>query len=125
MSLTSEMPLASKALLLLKNDLRRQQSELTHAIDRTYEEIRALDDPAPGDVIDASCGNSSKEAVFTTYTDHRRQLRRVEAALARIATGEFGVCVSCGGTIGLKRLQALPSANNCIECQERSEQGRW
>lgn len=123
MSLTSELPV-SKLLLLFKTDLRKQQSELTRVIDRTDKEIRALADSGPGDVIDESCGNSSKEAMFTTYTENRKQLRRVEAALERIATGEFGICAVCGGAIGLKRLQALPWANRCIDCQEQSEQGR-
>ena len=123
MSLTSELPV-SKVLLLFKTDLRKQQSELTRVIDRTYKEIRALADFGPGDVIDESCGNSSKEAVFTIYAENRRQLRKVEAALARIAAGEFGICAVCGGVIGVNRLRALPWANNCIECQEQSEQGR-
>jgi len=124
MSLTSEFPLASNVLLLFKSDLQEQQTELTRAIDRTYREIRSLADSGPGDVIDDSCGNSSKEAMFTTYTQNRTELRRVEAALDRIATGDFGICAACGGAIGLKRIQAMPCANNCIECQEQSEQGQ-
>lgn len=124
MSVSSELPLTSKVFLLFKGDLREQQSELTRAIDRIHKEIRALADSGPGDVVDESCGNSSKEAMFTAYTENRRQLRKVEAALERIATGEFGICAVCGATIGLKRLRALPWANKCIECQEQSEQGR-
>ena len=111
-------------LLLFKSDLQEQRSELTHAIGRTQKEIRALADSGPGDVIDDSCGNFSKEAVFATYTQHRTQLHKVEAALERIDAGDYGVCAACGGAIGLKRLQALPWANNCIECQEQCEQGR-
>ena len=124
MSVTSEFPLGGKALLLLKSGLWQQQDELTRAIDRTHKEIRGLADSWAGDVIDASCGNSSKEAMFATYSRNRTQLRRVEAALERIATGDFGICAGCGVAIGLKRLQALPWANNCIECQEQSERGR-
>jgi len=124
MSVSSELPLASKVLLLFKIDLRKQHSELTCAIDRIRKEIRAFVDSAADDVIDDSCGNWSKEAMFATYTENRRQLRTIEAALERIATGGFGICDGCGGTIGLKRLRALPWANNCIECQEQSEHGR-
>lgn len=123
MSLTSEFP-ANNVLLLFKSDLQEQYSELTRAIDRTHKEVRALADSGPGDAIDESCGNCSKEAIFATYSQNRTQLRRVEAALERIATGNFGICAACGGAIGLKRLQALTWANNCVECQEQSEQGR-
>ncbi len=124
MSATSEPSLASKALLLFKSSLRHQQNELTDASDRTLKEIRALADPAPGDLMDNSCGNSCKESMLATYSQIRTRLRNVEAALERIATGEFGRCAACGGAIGLKRLQALPWANKCIECQEQSEQTR-
>jgi len=124
MSLTSEFSFMSNALLVFKSDLREQHNQLTRAIDKTHREIRALSDSAPGDLIDESCGNCSKEAIFATYSQNRTQLRKVEAALERIAAGDFGVCATCGGPIGLKRLQALPSATNCIECQKQSEQPR-
>lgn len=124
MSVTSDSTVSSNVLLLFKSDLQERHSELTRAIDRTHEEIRALADSDPGDVIDSSCGNSSKEAVFTTYSHNRTQLRKVEAALERIADGDFGICAVCGGAIGLKRLQALPCANNCIDCQEQLEKAR-
>ena len=123
MSLTSEFPLANN-VLLLRTVLQEQQRELTDAIGKTQKEIRALGNSGPGDVLDESCDNASKEAVFTTYTRNRTHLRKVEIALGRMATGEFGVCAACGGDIGLKRLQALPWANNCIKCQEKSERGR-
>jgi len=124
MSLTSEFSFTNNALLVFKSDLREQQSELTRAIDRTHKEIRALADSGPCDLNDESCGNSSKEAIFASYSQNRTQLRKVEAALERIAAGDFGICAACGVAIGLKRLQALPSATNCIECQKQSEQPR-
>lgn len=124
MSVTSESPLRSNALLLFKNDLQEQRCELTRAMGKLQQEIRALSGLVPGDVIDASSGNACKETVFATYSHCQTKLRRVEAALERIATGEFGVCDVCGESISVKRLQALPSANRCIECQEQSEQGR-
>ena len=100
-----------------------QQRELARAIGKAQKEIRALADSGSSDVVDDSCGTASKEAIFTRYSQNRTQLRKVELALKRISTGEFGICAVCEGPIGLKRLQAIPWANNCIECQEQSEQG--
>lgn len=53
----------------------------------------------------------------------RRQLEltRIGAALARIETGEFGLCVGCSGEIAEKRLELDPAAPLCIECASRSE----
>ena len=42
-------------------------------------------------------------------------------ALERIEAGTFGVCRLCGGTIGLKRLEAVPTATQCIECKSKQE----
>jgi DnaK suppressor protein len=123
MSVTSDSSLASNVLLLFESGLRDQQRELARAIERGQKEIRALADSGPGDAIDDSCGNASKEHLVARHTHNRTQLRKVELALKRISIGDFGICAACGDTIGLKRLQAVPWATNCITCQEQSEQG--
>ncbi|TAK01917.1 MAG: hypothetical protein EPO36_03585 [Chloroflexota bacterium] len=46
----------------------------------------------------------------------RAQLRQVEEALERLATGTFGTCRSCGQPIAEERLAAIPWAATCIEC---------
>ena len=46
------------------------------------------------------------------------QLRLIEEALDRIASGDYGVCLSCEEAIPEKRLQALPWARYCVACQE-------
>ena len=124
MSFMSQSPLATNALLLFETGLRDQQRELARAIERGQKEIRALADSGPGDVMDDSCGNACKENMLASYTHYRTLLRKVELALKRISTGDFGICAACGDIIGLKRLQAVPWATNCIDCQEQSEQGR-
>ena len=40
----------------------------------------------------------------------------IEAALARMDAGTYGICVSCGETISSQRLRALPYTNACIKC---------
>ncbi|MEP7062422.1 MAG: TraR/DksA family transcriptional regulator [Betaproteobacteria bacterium] len=50
-----------------------------------------------------------------------RELADVEAALARIADGAYGVCGDCGRPIAAARLGANPSARRCIACQEKAE----
>jgi len=47
----------------------------------------------------------------------RTALAAVEAALARLDAGSYGRCTSCGQPIGPERLEALPSAALCIDCQ--------
>jgi DnaK suppressor protein len=46
------------------------------------------------------------------------QLRLVEEALDRMASGDYGVCLSCEAPIPAKRLRALPWARYCVTCQD-------
>jgi DnaK suppressor protein len=48
---------------------------------------------------------------------NEHHLADVEAALVRLDDGTFGVCVRCGRPIAPERLDALPWAANCIDCQ--------
>ncbi len=51
----------------------------------------------------------------------RHSLEDVEAALHKFDDGTYGICESCGTIIELARLEALPSARYCMQCQSRHE----
>lgn len=55
--------------------------------------------------------------------DHRQyqEIVKIDEAMARIETGEFGLCTSCGEPISLGRLNAIPWARECVECAEQRE----
>ena len=53
-----------------------------------------------------------------------QQLELVDAALARLADGTFGTCLRCGKAIAPARLEALPWAAHCIDCQGIVDRGR-
>lgn len=58
--------------------------------------------------------------------DARRQvrLRRIDAALARIADGDYGICVTCGEDIPAARLAIDPATPLCVDCAEDSKAKR-
>lgn len=51
------------------------------------------------------------------------QLSDVEKALQRIEEGTYGICTNCGKAILPERLEALPSAALCIDCQRKESTG--
>jgi DnaK suppressor protein len=53
-----------------------------------------------------------------------QQLALVDAALERLANGTFGTCVRCGNPIPADRLEALPWAPRCIDCQRLADRER-
>lgn len=63
--------------------------------------------------MDAMQGQAMAQA-----TAHRRkeQLQRIEGALRRIESGDFGVCASCDTEIDPKRLRVDPTLTRCIKC---------
>jgi DnaK suppressor protein len=85
-----------------------------------------------GDAIDApeqmTYGSQAAAAsqVFAQQRDlalreaAERRVREVDAALARLDAGTFGLCGSCGEPIAAARLDALPWAALCIDCQRRT-----
>jgi RNA polymerase-binding transcription factor len=118
---TQNLPIDKHLLLQFKRGLQEQQRELSHAIEKAENEIRDFTGPVPLDTIDLSCFTASKESLITSASQNRTRLHMIEQALERMTDGSFGVCVDCGAAIRLKRLQALPWASHCIECQEQAE----
>ena len=108
-------------LLQFKSGLREQERELLHTIENAEKEIRDFSAPVPHDSIDLTLFTASKESLFARASQDRGRLRLIQRALERINDGSFGICAECEGAIGLKRLQALPWASHCIQCQEQTE----
>lgn len=50
------------------------------------------------------------------------ELRDLDAALQRIETGTYGDCIDCGDAIPFERLETMPAALRCVNCQEKFEQ---
>ncbi len=46
-----------------------------------------------------------------------RTLKEIDAALDRLVTGDYGVCLNCGEAINPRRLAAIPWAAHCVRCQ--------
>ena len=88
--------------------------------DETFQELAGAvpdsGDQATADVIaDTDHANLSRDL---------RELRAVEAAQERIASGNYGACSDCGRDIPFDRLLAQPTALRCIDCQGRYEKTR-
>jgi len=50
-----------------------------------------------------------------------RLIRKIQSALERLDTGEFGICESCGEDIAFRRLEARPVTTKCIHCKTEEE----
>jgi DnaK suppressor protein len=76
--------------------------------------------PAP-DTGDESVATLFADLEQADVTRDLDEFRGLESARGRMAAGEYGTCTDCGGDIGFERLKATPSAQRCIDCQNRYE----
>ncbi len=100
-------------LVAWKKEIIRESNEtLGHLRE---EELRQPDD------ADRATLEAEQEIELRTRDRERKLLSKVDQAIARIDTGEYGYCEETGEPIGVKRLLARPVATLCIEAQERHE----
>ncbi|MEM6799569.1 MAG: TraR/DksA family transcriptional regulator [Planctomycetota bacterium] len=76
-----------------------------------------------GDVVDAALDAAQDEISSQLAEVESRELAQIEQALESIRKGTYGLCEVCGSKIPMARLNALPYATMCIECQRASENG--
>jgi DnaK suppressor protein len=72
---------------------------------------------------DIATATFDREMASTLEENSTHVLAEIDAALARIDEGTYGVCVRCGEPIGQERLEALPWATLCIDDKRKQERG--
>ena len=65
---------------------------------------------------DSATAMHDRELDYTLTENETQVLGEIDAALARIDAGTYGICTNCGKPIGEERLEALPWASLCIDC---------
>jgi DnaK suppressor protein len=99
------------------------QEELLRLVTKSERDGREADEEATQDIADKAANSYTKEFLFHQSDENRRLLQLVNEALERLRGGTYGLCVSCQGEVQVKRLEAVPWARHCIECQEKQDQG--
>ncbi|MBI3013485.1 MAG: RNA polymerase-binding protein DksA [Candidatus Tectomicrobia bacterium] len=99
--------------LLLKKKQGLQNGSLQEGIQVVKEDLP--------DTVDRSALESDRNFVLRLKDRERKLLKKIDEALERIESGEFGTCDACGEEIGVERLKVRPEATLCIACKEEQE----
>jgi DnaK suppressor protein len=108
---------------MFRKRLLAKQEELLRVVSKSEQDGRQADEEATQDIADKAANSYTKEFLFHQSDDNRRMLQLVNEALERLKNGSYGLCVACHEEVQQKRLEAVPWARHCIECQEKQEQG--
>jgi len=100
--------------------LESLKSELSQEIDRT---VHTMQDEATvfADPNDRASQESDMALELRNRDRERKLIKKIDETIARIDAHEYGYCDSCGVEIGLKRLEARPTATLCIDCKTLDE----
>lgn len=109
------------AMMNLRQILIRRRDALRKALAGDLSMLKELRQQNSGDVIDAALDTAQDEISSQLAEVESRELTHIETALERMRKGDYGACESCGAAIPLARLQALPYATTCIQCQREAE----
>jgi len=106
-----------------KKRLLTKQEELLRLVTKSEQDGREADEEATQDIADKAANSYTKEFLFHQSDENRRLLQLVNEALERMKNGSYGQCVACQEEVQQKRLEAVPWARHCIECQDKQDQG--
>lgn len=113
--------LSPLVLIKIKAKLLKGRSDLLGMIRSSQEVERNAGDITFSNEIDLASSLEGREMAFQLSSRERNELRLIEDALFKIASGDYGMCEGCSKVIGVKRLQILPLTSLCIQCQENLE----
>ncbi len=96
------------------------RKQLMEEVDRTVHHMQdeAANFPDP---TDRATQESEFSLELRTRDRERKLIRKIDETLASLDRGDYGFCNSCGAEIGIRRLEARPTATQCVDCKSLEE----
>jgi DnaK suppressor protein len=107
----------------LRKRLETQRDEILSMYKQDLRAGQESADDGTEDIVDRANNAYNRELMFSLSDTERNTLLQIENALKRMDEGSYGRCANCGKNIALPRLEALPWARFCVDCQELAEKG--
>jgi len=112
--------MSAKQLTHFRKILETLKKELGEDIDRT---VHTMQDEATvfADPNDRASQETDMAIELRNRDRERKLIKKIDETLASIESGDYGFCNKCGVEIGIKRLEARPTATLCIDCKTLDE----
>jgi DnaK suppressor protein len=99
-----------------KSALEEKRDSIVHATGKKAHWDN-MEDTRHGDFVDQASDDNEVHVNLRLLQIDAKLLRAIEAAIARIENGTYGICTNCEGEIGVARLKAVPWTSVCIACK--------
>ena len=105
-----------------KKKLTASKNEILESLAKRNEQLSTLTaDNEKGDDADIASDTIDRTLLNSLGEADQNRLLMIERALDRITQGTYGICLMCGTKIPEERLESIPSAALCIDCQSKEE----
>lgn len=101
---------------ILENWKMELMSEVDRTVDHMKDEAANFPDPA-----DRATQEEEFSLELRTRDRERKLIKKIDDTMALMSSGEYGYCDTCGIEIGLRRMEARPTATQCIDCKSLDE----
>jgi DnaK suppressor protein len=105
-----------------RKKLEEKHRQLVEEVGKNVLYGKGPDDDSTKDLGDQAATSYNREFLFELGNGTQRLLKEVVSALQKLDEGNYGDCERCGEAIADKRLEALPFARYCIDCQRAVEE---
>ncbi len=112
--------MGKKQLKYFRDKLLQMKEDILQMNRETLMEMQENVAPIP-DIVDRASSEADRALELRTRDRQRKHISKIDSAIRRIDDGEYGYCEETGEPIGLRRLEARPTATLCVEAQERHE----
>lgn len=110
-----------KQLNFFKKLLIKERANILRQLAHEHRDYREAPAEVPSDVYDRATIDGSKEISAMLQHEDSQHWLAINTALAKIESGEYGLCDICGQPINEARLEAVPTAAYCLKCQKSHE----
>lgn len=111
------VPSGGKRIDALKRLLAKERADTLARVKELMREQARHGGQPPADEMDVARSLSEVETHAALFDRAQERLSAIDAAIARLGAGVYGTCARCGDEIPLARLQAVPFAQYCVDCQ--------
>ncbi len=121
---------ATKPARLTKKDMEKyrrlledKKATLSAELAKTRSAEEETTEESTQDIADKAVSSYTREFLYSLTDGERSTLLQIDDAIARVDEAIYGLCIHCGSLMTEKRLNAVPWAPYCLDCQELSEKG--